>query len=252
MSGAGGFVKTWIELPEVDSTNDYARLYVETNPPSELPLIVRAHEQKRGRGQGTNTWWSDKGSLTVTLALNPRRFGVESEREPLLALTTAIAILDEIERFVPPTIPLGIRWPNDIEAGGRKLGGILTERLSAREEPVVLIGVGLNVRTELGSAPPEVRRMAASLADYGTGPELDDVLDSILPRMDAAIRRLAEHDPTLPARWAEVDLLHDRPLTVDLAGRRIDGVGQGISDSGALLVATQEGLETFHAGRVLR
>lgn len=252
MSGTAVFVKTWIELAEVDSTNDYARSLVETNPQLELPLLVVAREQTRGRGQGANAWWSDKGSLTFTIALDPRPFGLTHEQEPLLALTAAIAILDAIGRYVPPTIPLGIRWPNDIEAGERKLGGILTERLSARERPIVLIGVGLNVRTRIDVAPSEIRRMAATLRDYGDGPELDIVLAAILPQMESAIQRLANRDPTLPARWAEADLLLNRPLVIDLAGRRIEGVGQGINDSGALIVATRSRLEILHAGRVLR
>ena len=59
---------------------------------------------------------------------------------------------------------LGIRWPNDLECGGRKLGGVLPELVETLDGNRLLIGVGLNVQTNFEAAPEEVRAMATSLA----------------------------------------------------------------------------------------
>ena len=72
-------------------------------------------------------------------------------------------------RAVPGVSP-GIRWPNDVEVDGRKLGGILPERVMTPNGPRVLIGIGLNVLTRVGDAPAEVGKMAVALADSGRAP----------------------------------------------------------------------------------
>src|SRR5207237_728418 len=103
-------------------------------------------------------WWSDGGSLTFTIALDPSAHGLRSEHEPRLALATAVAIIDAIASWGLSEVP-GIRWPNDIEVGGRKLGGILPERLDTPMGPRLLIGIGVNVASQMADAPEAVRRM---------------------------------------------------------------------------------------------
>jgi BirA family biotin operon repressor/biotin-[acetyl-CoA-carboxylase] ligase len=217
--------------------------------------VVWAARQTRGRGRGSHRWWSDAGSLTFTIALDPAAHGLRPEHEPRLALATAVAVIDAIEPIGLSAAP-GIRWPNDIEAGGRKLGGILPERLDTPDGPRLLIGIGLNVATRLDDAPPEVRRMAASLADFRPGPsppgEVERLLHSILGGFAGVLDRLACDDPDLARRWAALDTLHGRPVRVDLGPRLVAGVGRGIDPEGALCVAAPEGLVRLVGGVVLR
>ena len=77
-------------LAEVDSTSSAAQL---VRAGAVLPLCVWARRQIRGRGRGTHTWWSDSGSLTFTLAIDPLTHGLACESEPKLALATAIAVI---------------------------------------------------------------------------------------------------------------------------------------------------------------
>src|SRR6476469_1533218 len=98
------FVTTLVERDEVGSTSDLARELVESGAVG-LPFAVRALSQIRGRGRGTNLWWSDAGSLTFTLALDPGAHGLRAEHEPRLALAVAVALVDGF----PTRVPLGIR-----------------------------------------------------------------------------------------------------------------------------------------------
>src|SRR4051812_44868731 len=62
------FVRTWVHRDVIDSTNDLARSLAGSGQVA-LPMLVQADRQTRGRGRGRNTWWSDAGSLTFSLAL---------------------------------------------------------------------------------------------------------------------------------------------------------------------------------------
>src|SRR4051794_7715342 len=121
------FVRTRIERVEVESTSDLARELIEASA-VELPLLVRARRQTRGRGRGDNTWWSDQGSLAFTIGFDPRAVGLEPQHEPRVALTAALAVIGSLLHLCR----VDIRWPNDLECGGRKLGGILPERIETK------------------------------------------------------------------------------------------------------------------------
>src|SRR5437588_200910 len=69
MMGESGwsFVRSVHRFAEVDSTSDRARRMLEDGS-LESPALVWADRQTRGRGQRSNGWWSDEGSLTATVA----------------------------------------------------------------------------------------------------------------------------------------------------------------------------------------
>ncbi len=248
------FVRTMIARDVLESTSDLAReLVVEDR--HELPLAVWAARQTRGRGRGENTWWSDAGSLTFTIGIDPASHGIGVEQESRLALASAVAVIDAIA----PTVPgasLGIRWPNDIEVAGRKLGGILPERVMTPRGPRILIGIGLNVATRIGDAPAEVGRMAVALTQLRVNPpsggDLESLLRAILDRLGAVLPRLAGDDPQLSVRWDHLDTLRDRRVRVDLGPRVVAGTGCGIDALGALCLAVDRETIRIVGGRVLR
>jgi BirA family transcriptional regulator, biotin operon repressor / biotin---[acetyl-CoA-carboxylase] ligase len=248
------FVRTSIRLDVVESTSDLARqLAIDASHP--LPLVVRADRQTRGRGRGDHSWWSDEGSLTFTLLIDPAAHGLRAEHEPRLALATAVAVIEAILEVVPAE-GLGIRWPNDVEAGGRKLGGLLPERFETTHGARLAIGIGLNVRTRFDDAPPDVRRLAASLADLATAPltteDVERFFRAILERFARNLDLLARDDPGLAARWAHLDALRDRWVRVDLGPRILEGRGCGIDTEGALCLSGEDETHRLFGGQVLR
>ena len=181
------FVKTAVAYDVVDSTSDRAAELVREGR-MKLPLLVWARTQTRGRGRGIHRWWSDKGSLTFTLAIDPLEHRLSIENEPRLALATAVAVIEALDGSTSGAPPLGIRWPNDLEADGRKLGGILPERLETPRGRLILVGIGLNVRTDLAAAPARVRAMATSLAALHAKPLDESVSERLLPAILGQIR----------------------------------------------------------------
>jgi BirA family biotin operon repressor/biotin-[acetyl-CoA-carboxylase] ligase len=248
------FVRQLIHRSETTSTSDLARRLVEDGDLA-LPALVLADRQTQGRGQGTNAWWSDGGSLTTTLILDPVAHSLTLAHGPRVPLAVATAIVDAIQ-VVVPRCPTGIRWPNDVEAGGRKLGGILVERVESTRGARLLIGIGLNVTTDLASAPLELRGLAASLAEW-TGPR--DAVDSrnallraILERIPEVLERLVDRDMGLVARWNELDLLANSRVRLRVGDEVIQATGAGIDELGGLRLDDGGVVQTHYAGRVLR
>ena len=194
--------------------------------------------------------------MTFTLAIDPVAHGLTLEKEPKLALATAVAVIEALGQLGFGRTSLGIRWPNDIEVDGRKLGGILPEPLETSQGHRILIGVGVNVLTSLANAPDEVRPMATSLADVYAKPineeSLPRLLSSILSHFESVLIRLINGDPTLVAYWNRLDLLRDQWVRVDLGTRIVAGLGRGVDSDGALCLDDGRQQIRLVGGQVLR
>jgi BirA family biotin operon repressor/biotin-[acetyl-CoA-carboxylase] ligase len=249
------FARTVVHCPIVDSTNDLAKNLLLRGL-DELPLVVWADQQRLGRGRSGNQWWSDEGSLTFTIALDPLACSLRIDQEPRLALLTAVATIQAIDTLGLRPPGIGIRWPNDIEVQDRKLGGILPERVETNGGHRVIIGVGLNVLTRMDKAPEAVRQMATSLSAIQVQP-LDPMiiprfLATILTHFEHELYRLAGDDPELAREWNQLNLLRDQPVRVILGPRVIEGRVAKIDPQGALCIHDGQQLHHLFGGQVLR
>jgi len=194
--------------------------------------------------------------LTFTLAIDPARHGLAVADEPKLALAMAVSIVKALAALRLGSSSLGIRWPNDLEVDGRKLGGILPERLETEYGRRVLVGIGLNVLSRLDESPAAIRAMATSLAAIrdSTWDEsiMPAILAAILGQFERVLERLALADPELAAEWGRLDLLRDQPVRVDLGSRIVAGIARGIDAQGALCVDDGREQLLLFGGQVLR
>lgn len=253
MSPGWPFVRAEYHRVEVDSTNDWAHRLIDQGAMPTLPALVWVDRQTRGRGQGANSWWSDDGSLTASVVIDPEAFGLAVAVRPRVALGVAAVIAAAIEAVVPGCRP-GIRWPNDIEVDGRKLGGILVEGVASPGGLRLIIGLGVNVATRLDAAPDAVRVMAANLEDRGgpAGLSRSTLLRAILVRLEPMLRELAGNDPALVATWNRLDTLLGATITVQAGAERFSAVAEGIDGGGGLRIRRDGRPEILHAGRILR
>jgi BirA family biotin operon repressor/biotin-[acetyl-CoA-carboxylase] ligase len=205
----------------------------------KLPAAVVAMRQTRGRGRGANTWYSDAGSLTMTLVL-PAEAG---RHDPELPLRAGLAVRAAAAGYVPPA-RLRIKWPNDVLADGRKLAGILCERV----RDAVLIGIGVNVTTELDAAPPEVRAKAVSLSELcGRFVPRADVLVKVAAAVESAFREAADWH----AELNRVHALNGGRITVDVGGTMVRGVCRGVDPAGRLLLDDGKTTHAVSGGHVV-
>ena len=163
-------VQEIIELESIDSTNSYA---LTAGRPG---LLVLAREQTRGRGQRNRTWHSPPGTnIYMTLTF--------PDVDPRYPVLTGVAVQEALSGLVR-TLPIEIKWPNDLIAGSRKLGGILCE---ARKD-ITAVGIGINVNQ--ATWPDDIRDRAVSLSDLsGDEIALESVALRVLESMDTWVSR---------------------------------------------------------------
>src|SRR5262249_30258440 len=140
---------------EIDSTQHLARDLARAG--AAEGTVVIAESQTGGRGRLGRQWHSPPGvNLYCSLVLRP---AVPLAVMPCLALVAGLGVADAV-REVAPLRP-GLKWPNDVLVGGRKVAGILTE-LEAEVERVhhVIAGVGVNLNGGPGDFPPELATKA--------------------------------------------------------------------------------------------
>lgn len=131
---------TCIELPEVDSTNDYLKRRLTDYPAQSV--IVRADFQTHGRGQFERTWESSAGqNVLFSILVHPKGAPLKM---PLITTRTAHVVTDVLQRICG--VPFQIKEPNDILYKKKKVVGILTEQVSRgiRVESLI-VGIGINV-----------------------------------------------------------------------------------------------------------
>ncbi len=130
--------------PTLGSTNDRARELAARNS-DKLPILIVADRQTAGRGRGGNRWWTGPGSLVMSLLGKSDGDAAGKGPSPLIALAAAVATVETVAPLLS-SHAVGIRWPNDVIAAGRKLGGILVEVLPNHYH---IVGIGLN-KDQLG------------------------------------------------------------------------------------------------------
>ncbi|MFO0889660.1 MAG: biotin--[acetyl-CoA-carboxylase] ligase [Isosphaeraceae bacterium] len=249
------FVRTVLHRPVVDSTSGLARCLLLQGV-DELPLLVWADSQTLGKGQRDSSWWSDEGSLTFTVAIDPAVHRLRIDQEPRVSLAAAVAVIRAIDALGLVNPGIGIRWPNDVEVGGRKLGGILPERVETEHGHRLLVGIGLNVLTGFEHAPPDVARMATSLSALQPEP-LDPtcrvrLLDEILSRLPGEIERLADDSADQAREWEGLNLLRGEHVRVSLGDRIVAGTVREIDPQGALCIDEGGAIQRLFGGQVLR
>lgn len=223
-------------LDAVASTMDLLHDLAERGAAAGTAIV--AAEQTAGRGSRGRTWHSPRGGLWLSVLLRPEAAG-----SGLLALRAGLAAARALEEMGPAQ-PIGIKWPNDLMAGGRKLGGVLCEaRWSGNALGWVAVGLGVNV----SNPPPEsLRGTAAALDELVPGVTPEAVLDAVLPKL----RALDGASPRLhPAELTELrrrDWLRGRPIAGPVAG-----TAEGITADGALCVRRSDGaVAELRAGTV--
>jgi BirA family biotin operon repressor/biotin-[acetyl-CoA-carboxylase] ligase len=132
---------------DLDSTN--AEMFRQLRN-AELPdgKLILADRQTDGRGQRGAGWESEEGAdLTFSVLLHPRQLAPQEQFDLSRAITLGIA--EAIMYLHPPSNDrIGIKWPNDILIGERKVAGVLIENsLQGGRIAHSVVGIGFDLRS---------------------------------------------------------------------------------------------------------
>jgi BirA family biotin operon repressor/biotin-[acetyl-CoA-carboxylase] ligase len=134
--------ETFIQLIEVESTNNYAMGQVQAHLAGHGSAWF-ANTQTAGKGQRGKAWLSEPGeNIILSCAIDPKP--LTFNRAFILSMAVALGSHDFFSGVAGDEAK--IKWPNDIYWKDRKAGGILIENiLRGQEWKYAIAGIGLNI-----------------------------------------------------------------------------------------------------------
>jgi BirA family biotin operon repressor/biotin-[acetyl-CoA-carboxylase] ligase len=255
---------TFEQHAELASTMDRAR-ELAADPKTPLPAAVVADLQTQGRGRRGARWWQPPGSLAVSIVLDAASAGIVSdeplEPRPTWSLAAGVALAEALSALVPEVDPR-VRWPNDIESGGRKLAGILIETCPGGR---AIIGIGVNTTGSAADAPASLAHRPATIPDR-TGRPLPRavLLGDFMPRFCQLLAAITADPGLLVSRYRPFCSLLGSDVTIYQGGDPRDplalyesrpairGRCHGIDRHGAIVIDTVAGRMHLASGSLTR
>jgi BirA family biotin operon repressor/biotin-[acetyl-CoA-carboxylase] ligase len=163
--------KKIVRLKTIDSTNAEARRLIKRGEGEGL--VILADELTRGRGKPGSRWISPPGNLYFSAVVRPLR-----NPQNLSPVTISAALAARTAAIKISGLPVLIKWPNDLLIHAKKVGGILTERVSSGH---LIIGIGINV-----AAAPEGINAGALNIEAGRKISLERLTETLIHELDKA------------------------------------------------------------------
>lgn len=235
------------------STNDDLLEAGKQGAPHGTGLAARA--QTAGRGRRGHKWDSTVGNLLLSIVLRPY---VNPAKFSGIAAVSGLAVLEALEKQGLAN-EIHLKWPNDLVARGRKLGGILVEAARDNEgKPFAVCGIGVNVNYTPQEVP-DGGLAAIGLSDLNESVPtvnmlLDEVYHAVIDAVDAWAERLnaMEEDagPLAPVHgeyvthlnWIGEHVIARSPAGDELAR----GIFKTVDGFGRACIETEGGLRSFH------
>ncbi len=236
--GTHPWAERLIVLPETGSTNTALKQLAAQGAPAGTVLI--ADRQTGGRGRLGRSFDSPAGlGLYFSLLLRPE---IEAAAVPHATLRAGLAAAEAVE--VCTGLRPGIKWPNDLVVGSRKLCGILSEAgISAGGRlDWLIIGIGVNVNQNPEDFPPALRETATSLR-ICEHPVDRAALAAELMRQLLLLEADLRDPARYLARYEERCITLHREVQLLQSGSAIPAYALGIAPDGGLRVQLTDGTE---------
>jgi BirA family biotin operon repressor/biotin-[acetyl-CoA-carboxylase] ligase len=223
---------------ETDSTNLRAEKLAATGAPEGT--LVLAEKQTSGRGRAGRDWFSEsRDGIYFSIILRPELAPAKVQG---VTLMTAVAAYEALMGLYD--LPLSIKWPNDILINGKKTAGILTtmETKGVKVSHIV-VGIGINVNTDISSLPGEIRDIATSLShESGIRNHRSKVLRAFLESFEGKYMLFTGGKfQEIVDAWIHYSGLSGKCVEITLADKIIEGNVTGIDNNGYLLIESRTG-----------
>jgi len=235
-----------IWMAQVDSTNLLMQRRLdawEGDAPMAETLLV-AGSQWAGRGRGQRRWVSPQGGLYATWL-----GWVDVELLGVVPIAAPVALAEALEAMVSG-LRVGVKWPNDLMAGGKKLGGVLSQARVSGTQAGVIAGFGVNLAITpavmAGGVTP------TSAAEWGWKGDPVGAAVSLAVDCVVRLRSYLKEPAAARAAWLarSVHRLGDE-LCVRAGDEVARGRFAGFGDAGQLRLAVDGGEREFFAADLL-
>ncbi|BAP41908.1 biotin-[acetyl-CoA-carboxylase] synthetase [Pseudomonas sp. StFLB209] len=212
----------------LDSTNAEAARLIALG--ATMPTVVVAERQTAGRGRRGRKWvspFAENLYFSLLLRIEGGMRQIEG-----LSLMVGLAVVEVLREF--GVKEAGLKWPNDVLSGRRKLAGILLELMGDPADVChVVIGIGINVNmqacSEVDQSWTSVRLEAGALCDR------NHLAARLAGRLQELLQRHQQEGfSVFQAEWERNHLWQGREVTLLSGADRTEGVVLGIDELGAL------------------
>lgn len=244
-SPSGSIGQSFIELQEVDSTNNYATGLLHEGMASH-GTVVFAHRQTAGKGQRYKSWVTGTTGLNIALTAVVHPHGLAPSQMFLLSMASAIAVHQLFSEYAGSQTK--VKWPNDLYWNDRKAAGVLIENsLSGTQWKHALVGIGININQQTF---PGLENSAVSLTNI-TGKQYDviSLAKDLCKKLDESFRFLLKSPGEMVEVYQTLLYRRDEQVRLKSGNRQFEATIKGVRPGGELI--TWHGVEElFTVGAV--
>jgi BirA family transcriptional regulator, biotin operon repressor / biotin---[acetyl-CoA-carboxylase] ligase len=237
-----------IYLPEIESTNNYAVKNIEY---IKDKTVIFADIQTKGKGRNGRHWFSERNNLFASLVLKPK-FDLK-DMYKLNALTHYTAVV--LSRIFKKkySIETKIKWPNDLQANGKKIAGILIETIIKGDFlQGIIIGIGVNLNLDEKSLK-EINQPAISL-NILLDREInrDEFLDFLLKEFFLQYNQLLKQGFLLiKEEYKLKSMVLGKSVKAVTTNKEYNGIAKEIDDKGQIILDCNNIEEIINIGDII-
>ncbi|OFS75873.1 bifunctional biotin--[acetyl-CoA-carboxylase] synthetase/biotin operon repressor [Pseudomonas sp. HMSC08G10] len=241
--GRGDHWPLWIH-ETIDSTNAEALRLIARG--ESAPFLVLAEQQTAGRGRRGRQWMSPFAeNLYYSLVLR-----VEGGMRQLegLSLVVGLAVMRTLQVFGLDAA--GLKWPNDVLVGERKIAGILLELVGDPADVChVVLGIGINVNMQSNDRVDQ--QWTSMKREVGGSIDRNRLVAQLNQQLQHELARHRRYGfAAFQEEWEQANLWQGRTVSLIAGSNRIDGVMLGVDGLGALRLEVEGVEKSFSAGEL--
>jgi len=201
---------------------------------------VLADSQEKGKGRLGRFWISPSGvNIYMSIITRPE---ADPEDATLLTIMTAVGCTIALRRVT--NLNVSIKWPNDLMASDKKLGGILTEMKTCPGRVIfAIIGIGINVNVDIDVFPDDVKKIATSVKNETSKVySRTEIIAEILNELDKWYKILkGMGKKILLTEWQRLTSTLGREVKVSVGKETFAGLAESLDDKGMLILRLMSG-----------
>jgi BirA family biotin operon repressor/biotin-[acetyl-CoA-carboxylase] ligase len=201
---------------------------------------VLADSQEKGKGRLGRFWISPPGvNIYMSIITRP---AIDPEDTTLLTIMAAVGCTIALRRVTD--LNVSIKWPNDLMASDKKLGGILTEMKTCPGRVIfAIIGIGINVNVDIDVFPDDVKKIATSVKNETSKVySRTEIIAEILNELDKWYKILkGMGKKILLTEWQRLTSTLGREVKVSVGKETFAGLAESLDDKGMLILRLMSG-----------
>lgn len=231
-----------IKISAIGSTNEYLKSLAKKALLQDGTIACTAH-QTQGKGQMGSHWYFEIGkSLAFSIF---KRFDTTFESHPFyINMAVSLGVQRGLEIMGIPKV--SIKWPNDIMADGKKVGGVLVENQFQKNQiSTGIIGIGLNLNNHHFPTFPQASSLLLQTGNHFIA---DEVMDTLYRQIMLQLDRINKNNRDVIKKEYESHLFKKGIISTfqDRSNQRFNGIILGVSKEGFLEIKIGEkGVQRF-------